>query len=73
MMKKLLKITEIARLPNNVYLPTYQRYRFQILIAQIHDLIKDFVKILCSYLLYFPRNKPSKSATVGIIYNTCLI
>ena len=35
------------------------------LIAQIEDLYKDWVKISHSYLLYFPRNKPSKSVTVG--------
>ena len=38
----------------------YQRYRFQ-----IEYLNKDCVKISRLNLLYFPRNKPSKSVTVG--------
>ena len=33
--------------------------------AQIEDLNEYRVKTLCTYLLYFPRNKPSKSVTVG--------
>ena len=35
---------------------------FNIIIMKINQ---DFVGILCSYLQYFPRNKPSKSDTVG--------
>ena len=35
------------------------------LIAQIEDLIKNCVKIVHPYLLYFPRNNPSKSDTDG--------
>ena len=38
--KKLLKIAEITTI-----LPNYQRYRFQILIAQIDDLNEGCVKI----------------------------
>ena len=37
----------------------------KIWIAQIQDLNEDCVKMLCPYLLYFPRNKASKSVTVG--------
>ena len=59
-MKKLLKITEIAKLPN------YQRYRYQILIEQIEGFSEDCVKILRPSLLYFLRNKPSNSDTVGL-------
>ena len=33
--------------------------------AQIQELIEDYVKISRPYLLHFPRNKPSKSVTVG--------
>ena len=43
----------------------FQRYRHQILIAQIEDLNEDCVKISGPYLLYFLRNKPSKSVTFG--------
>ena len=43
MMEKLLKITEIATLPKSVQFPNYQRYRSQILIAQIEDMNKDCV------------------------------
>ena len=35
------------------------------LIARIEDLNEDCVKISHPYLLYFPRNKPSKSVSVG--------
>ena len=49
MMKKMLKIYEIATLQN------YQRYLFQILIAQIEDLNENCVKISRFYLLYFHR------------------
>ena len=35
----------------------YQRYRFQILIAQIEDLNEDCVKISLLYIIYFPRKK----------------
>ena len=44
----------------------YQRYWSQISIAQIEDLNEDFVKILRPCLLYFPRNKPTKSVMVGL-------
>ena len=37
MMKQPLKITEIATLPERAQFPHYQRYRSQILIAQIVD------------------------------------
>ena len=43
-MKKLLKITEIATLPESAQFPNYQRYQFESLIAQIQDLTKDCVK-----------------------------
>ena len=61
MMKKLLKITEIATLPKSASFPNYQRYQYQIFMAQTKDLYEDCVKIFRSYLFYFPRNKPSKS------------
>ena len=35
------------------------------LMAQIEDLRKDCVIITHPYLIYFPRNIPSKSVTVG--------
>ena len=60
-MKKLLKITKIAMLPKGAYFSNYQRYRFQILIAEVGDLNKDSVDISHPYLLNFPRNKLSKS------------
>ena len=43
--KKLLKIAEMVSPPKCAQLPKYERYRFQILIAQIEDLKKDFIKI----------------------------
>ena len=43
MMKKLLKITKIATLTKSAY--KCQRYQYQIMIAQIEDLNKDYVKI----------------------------
>ena len=64
-MKKQLQITEIATLPKSAYFPNYQRYRSQILISQIEDLNEDCFKTPCSYLLYFPRNKPYKNVIVG--------
>ena len=65
-MKKLLKITEIATLPKTEMrmFTKHQRYRSQILIAQIEDSNEDCVKISGSYLLCFPRHKASKSVTV---------
>ena len=62
MMKELLKITEIATLSISGY---FLNYRSQIFIAQIEDLNEDFDKISPPYLLYFLRNKPLKSVTVG--------
>ena len=35
------------------------------LVAQIEDFNEDFLKISILYLLYSPRNNPSKSVTVG--------
>ena len=63
MMKKLLKIAEISTLAKSASFPNYQRYRLQILIAQIEDLSEYGVKILRPYLLHFPRNKLSESVT----------
>ena len=37
----------------------------QILIAQVKDLNECCAKIARTYILYFPRNKPSKSVAVG--------
>ena len=57
---------EITTLPKSTYFLNHQRYRFQILIAQIKDLNKDCVKILFPHLLCFPNNKPTKSVTIGL-------
>ena len=43
------------------YLNLQLRYRSKISIAHIKELNKDCVNILLPYILYFPRNKPSKS------------
>ena len=39
--------------------------RFLILLAQIGELNKDCVKMSSPYLIYFMKNKPSNSVTVG--------
>ena len=38
-------------------------------IAQAEDLNEDCVNISGHYHLYFPRNTPSKSVTVGLIHS----
>ena len=53
MMKKLLKMTEIAMLRKNPLFSNYQRYRFQISIAKIEELNKDCVKFQVSILYTF--------------------
>ena len=63
-MKKLLKITKFLRYGKAQSFQTV-RYLLQILIAQIEDLNKDYVKISGPYLICFLRNKPSKSVTLG--------
>ena len=63
--KKLLKITEIAMLRKSPQFSNYQRYRFQILIAQIGVFNEDCVKISNPDLIYFQRNMPSNSVTTG--------
>ena len=65
MKRKLLKITEIAKLSNSAKFPNYERYIPQVLIKKIENLNEDGVKISRTYLLYLSRNKPSKSVTVG--------
>ena len=60
-MKKLLEINEIATLQKSQQFLNYQRYQFQIFIAQIENLNEDSVKISDPYFIYFLRNKPSKS------------
>ena len=65
MMKKLLKITEIAMLRKSPQFSNNQRYRFQILIAQIGVLNEDCIKISNPDLVYFQRNKPSDSVAAG--------
>ena len=50
MMKKLLKITEFATLPESVYFPKYPIYQSRILTAQIKDFNKYFIKILERFL-----------------------
>ena len=42
-----------------------EKQRSQILIAQIEYLNEDCVGISGPYLVYFMRNKPSRSVTVG--------
>ena len=66
MMKKLLKIIEIAMLLKSALFPNYLRYLPHILMAQIEDLNGDWVKISRSYLLYYLRNKLSNSVTIGL-------
>ena len=61
--EKLLKITKILTLPKSRQFPNYQRYRSQILIAQIQDIHMRYVKN--SYHINFSRNELSKSVTVG--------
>ena len=63
--KEMLKITEIGTLRKSPWFSNHQRYWSQIFIAQIEDLNEDCVKISGSYLIYFLRNKSSKSVTVG--------
>ena len=41
--EELLKMTEMATLSKSAWLPSYQRYLFQILLANIEDLNKDCV------------------------------
>ena len=53
MMKKLLKMTEIATLRKNPLFSNYQRYRFKISIAKIEELNKDCVKFKFSILYTF--------------------
>ena len=65
MMKKLLKMAEIATLLKSAQFPNYKRCRSQILIAETEDFNKGYVKIVCPYFLYFPKKKPSKSITIG--------
>ena len=64
MMKKQLKITEIATLPKNLYFQNYQRYRSQILISQIKDLNKDWGKI-SFYLIFHTFREISRQIALG--------
>ena len=65
MVKKLRKITENATLPKSAWFPNYQRYQYQMLIAQIEDFNKNSDTISRPCFLYFLKNKSSKSVTVG--------
>ena len=65
MIIRLLEIIEIATLPKSAEFHNYQRYQSKILIAQIEDFKEACVKISRPYLIYFPRNKPSKRVTAG--------
>ena len=65
MIKKGLKITEIATLPKSELFLNHQKYRSQFLIAEIVDLKEGCVQIVRLYLSYFPSNKPSKRLTIG--------
>ena len=70
-MNKLVKITEIATLLKSPQFPNYQRYRFQILISQTEDLIKDLIKfhVLIFYTLRdINRQRASRSGRVGPIH-----
>ena len=66
--KNCWKLSKSLRCGKAHSFPTYQRYWFQLLIAQNGKLNEDCVKISGPYLLYFLRNKPSKSFTVGPVY-----
>ena len=61
----MLKMTEMATLTKSAYYPNYQTYRSQILMKKVENLNENCVKISRSYLLYYPRNKPSKSIIAG--------
>ena len=67
MMKKLLKNYRncyvAEKCLNSILLK--KRYQFQISIAQIEDLNENCANISRSYHLYFQRNKPLKTVTVG--------
>ena len=65
-MKRLLEITEIPTLPKSALSANNERCRSYILLAQIDDLNEDSFNILFPYLIYFSRNKPSNSVTVGL-------
>ena len=65
MMKKLLKITEIATLSKSAWFLSYLIYWSKILNSQIKDLKRDCVKISRPYHLYFSRNRLSMIVTVG--------
>ena len=45
--------------------PNYHRYQFHIFIAKIEDFNEDCIKSSRPYLLYYLRNKQSKSIAVG--------
>ena len=71
MLKKLLKIAEIATLPKSAWSPNYQIYLYQILIGQIEDLNEDCIKISRPYIFNFLKNKPLKIVTiwsVGLVH-----
>ena len=62
--KNCWKIPKLLRCREAHSILNYQRYRSQILIAEIKDLNGECVKFWCPYILYFYRNKPSKSVKV---------
>ena len=64
-MEKHLKINEMTTLPKSALFPSLQRYRSKSLITKIEELNEDFIIFCMPYLLYLPRNKSSKSVTVG--------
>ena len=53
MIKKLLKIAKMVTLSESALFPNYKRYLYQILVAQIEDLMQDCVEILRSHLQPF--------------------
>ena len=70
MKKKLLRIAKIAVLLKRASMHlNNERYRSQMMIAQIEDLHEDCDKISCPYLIYFPRNNPSKSVTFRPVHH----
>jgi len=62
MMKNLLKITEISTLPkNHIVSKLWKKWIPNFNSPTIEDLNEDCVKISRPYLLYYPKNKKTKS------------
>ena len=65
MMKKLLKIIEITTLLKSVQFSNYQRYRSQILVAQIGNMDEDCVSITFREM---SRQRASRSGQAGSLF-----